>query len=112
MSSYLEQYASVREKIAELTAEADRLFPLAREQAANVVQTLLEKSGLTPESILAADDAANGRAPKASTRAGKANKPRAPLPFVYKDPETGKTWSGMGREPGWIKGKNRDDFRV
>ncbi|HHT8856776.1 TPA: H-NS family nucleoid-associated regulatory protein [Burkholderia cenocepacia] len=23
-----------------------------------------------------------------------------------RDPKTGATWSGRGREPGWIKGKN------
>jgi DNA-binding protein H-NS len=28
----------------------------------------------------------------------------------YRNPETGDTWTGRGREPGWIKGKNRDNF--
>ena len=30
----------------------------------------------------------------------------------YRNPETGDTWTGRGREPGWIKGKNRDDFAL
>lgn len=30
----------------------------------------------------------------------------------YKDPETGVTWSGRGKEPLWIRGKNRDDFLI
>ena len=30
----------------------------------------------------------------------------------FRDPETGKTWNGHGRAPGWIKGKNYDDFRI
>lgn len=30
----------------------------------------------------------------------------------FRNPETGDTWTGRGREPGWIKGKNRDDFAL
>lgn len=30
----------------------------------------------------------------------------------YRNPETGDTWTGRGREPGWIKGKNRDEFAL
>jgi DNA-binding protein H-NS len=30
----------------------------------------------------------------------------------YKNPETDATWSGRGRVPYWIAGKNREDFRV
>lgn len=30
----------------------------------------------------------------------------------YRDPETGVTWSGRGKEPTWIKGKNRKDFLI
>ena len=30
----------------------------------------------------------------------------------YRNPDTGDTWTGRGREPGWIKGKNRDDFAL
>jgi len=30
----------------------------------------------------------------------------------YKDPETGATWSGRGREPKWLEGKNRTEFLI
>ena len=30
----------------------------------------------------------------------------------YRNPETDDTWTGRGREPSWIKGKNRDDFAL
>ena len=30
----------------------------------------------------------------------------------YRDPDTGATWSGMGREPLWIKGRDRAAFAV
>ncbi|NCA69452.1 MAG: H-NS histone family protein [Sphingobacteriia bacterium] len=34
------------------------------------------------------------------------------LPAKYRDPETGKTWSGKGRVPNWLEGKNRDEFLI
>ena len=30
----------------------------------------------------------------------------------YRDPVTGATWSGRGKEPAWIKGQNRDTFLI
>jgi DNA-binding protein H-NS len=30
----------------------------------------------------------------------------------YRDPETGLTWSGRGRAPKWIEGRNREEFSV
>lgn len=30
----------------------------------------------------------------------------------YQDPDTGKTWTGRGKPPTWIVGKNRDDFLI
>jgi len=30
----------------------------------------------------------------------------------YRDIATGATWSGRGREPTWLRGKNREDFAI
>jgi len=30
----------------------------------------------------------------------------------YRDPKTGKTWTGHGRAPDWIKGKNREKYAI
>ncbi|MEN8517794.1 H-NS histone family protein [Burkholderia sp. RS02] len=30
----------------------------------------------------------------------------------YRDPVSGQTWSGRGREPAWIAGKDRTAFRI
>ncbi|WP_292363083.1 H-NS histone family protein [Mesorhizobium sp.] len=30
----------------------------------------------------------------------------------YRDPATGATWSGRGKEPAWIKGKDRAPFEI
>ncbi|WP_442878651.1 H-NS family nucleoid-associated regulatory protein [Burkholderia sp. 1B3(2022)] len=30
----------------------------------------------------------------------------------YFNPETGQTWSGVGREPAWIRGQDRSRFAI
>lgn len=30
----------------------------------------------------------------------------------YRDPQTGATWTGRGKAPKWIEGKNRDNFLI
>jgi len=30
----------------------------------------------------------------------------------YRDPATGVTWSGRGKEPTWMRGRDRDDFLI
>ncbi|WP_407713692.1 H-NS family nucleoid-associated regulatory protein [Comamonas testosteroni] len=30
----------------------------------------------------------------------------------YRDEKSGVTWSGIGKPPGWIVGKNREDFLI
>ena len=30
----------------------------------------------------------------------------------YRNPETGESWSGRGRAPRWLDGKNREDFAI
>jgi DNA-binding protein H-NS len=43
----------------------------------------------------------------------KVRAPRKPaLPPKYRNPKTGETWSGRGRAPGWLAGKNRDKFLI
>lgn len=45
--------------------------------------------------------------------ASKTHAPRkAALPPKYRNPKTGETWSGRGRAPGWLAGKNREKFLV
>lgn len=60
-----------------------------------------------------------GAAAKAAARNAKRTKAPAnaagkkPLPALYRDPQTGATWSGRGRVPGWIAdAEDRTAFRI
>lgn len=37
---------------------------------------------------------------------------KRPVPPKYRDPSSGKTWTGRGKPPVWIAGKNRDQFLI
>lgn len=81
---------------AELKAQADALIKQA-EQARKLetaaiaakVLDMIREHGITADQL--------GFAP-----AGKGS--RKPVPAKYRDPVTGKTWSGRGRTPLWLTG--------
>lgn len=37
---------------------------------------------------------------------------RASVAPKFRDPVTGTTWSGRGRTPSWLEGKDKDSFKV
>lgn len=45
-------------------------------------------------------------------RSSKATSGRAHVAPLYRDPASGATWSGHGTEPAWIKGRDREAFKV
>lgn len=97
----MSQYAKLKAQIADLQAQADEV---RRQEVAAViadVQRMIAEYGLTAQDLGFAELARRGRPPK-----------KAPLPAKYRDPKSGATWSGRGKPPGWIVGKNRDRFLI
>jgi len=95
----MSQYAELKAQIAKLQAQADEA---RRVEVANVISEIKQKItefGLGAQDLGFAEAARRGRPPK-----------KAPLPPKYQDPKTGKTWSGRGKPPKWIVGKNRERF--
>lgn len=86
------------ESLHQLLAEhiAARRIALVSDARAKIARIALEV-GLSPEEILAA---------KPRTPREGAGQPK------YRDPVSGKTWSGMGTVPGWIKGQDREQFLI
>lgn len=95
MSTYQEllaQRAELEKKI-----EAERA--IERAKALTTVRELCAEHGIT------ADDLA------ASASKGKQRVTGA-VPPKYRDPATGQTWTGRGKEPVWIRGKDRAAFLI
>ena len=68
-------------------------------QAVSQVRALVAEFGLTAQDVFPA-----GKARSASA----GNKVAA----KYSDPATGKTWTGRGKAPKWIDGKDRAKFMI
>ena len=97
----MSQYAELKAQIARLQAQADEA---RRTELGNVIEEIRSKIaeyGLSAEDLGFATAARRGRPPK-----------KAPLPPKYQDPKSGNTWSGRGKPPNWIAGKNRDRFLI
>lgn len=75
----------------------------AREQevaaAIERVREIIDEYALTPEQVFVQSRRKHGSTPGTK-------------PAKYRDPATGATWSGMGREPIWIKGRSREPFLI
>ena len=97
----MSQYAELKAQIARLQAQADEA---RRTELGNVIEEIrgkIAEYGLTAQDLGFAVAARRGRPPK-----------KAPLPPRYQDPKSGNTWSGRGKPPKWIAGKNRERFLI
>lgn len=106
MATYLELKAQAEEFAAK--AEQARLAEL--QTVLDEVRARVKEYGLTPEQVFGRKRAAPNRASNGTS--STIDRKGRPLPPVYQDPKTGKTWSGRGREPSWIKGKKRERFLI
>jgi DNA-binding protein H-NS len=103
-------YADVKKQIAQLEKKAADLRKVEVAKAVANIREQMAKYELT------VDDIAPGKSPKGGKPATGSVKVKVGKPAKYKDPKTGKTWTGHGKAPGWIaaatKGGRRDDFLI
>lgn len=93
-------YQDLRAQIAKLEAEADEA---RQRELADVIADIRRK---IVEYRLSAQDLG------LALRRRGAGAARQPLPPKYQNPRTGQTWSGRGKPPKWIAGKNRERFLI
>lgn len=96
----MSQYRMLKAQIAELQAQADEARQQELETVIADIHQKIDEFGLTAQDLGFAEQPPRGR-PK-----------RAAVSPKYQDPKTGKTWSGRGKPPQWIAGKNRDKFLI
>ncbi len=93
------------QEIAKQRESIEAQVKLLRQEAIEEVQQLINTFGLQASCFRFPN------APAASAAPRSAAKPK------YRDPATGKTWTGRGREPIWMRralenGKTKDDFLI
>ena len=92
-------YQEYKAKIAELESLAEKARNDEVQSAKEQILTIMRTYNLT-----VADLSTNAKA--------KSIKTRAPVPTKYRDDATGQTWTGRGRAPKWLEGKDKNQFLI
>ena len=118
----MSDYQQLTRRIEELQREADRLRKQELKTVIREIRDKIRKYGITREELESAfaPTAAAGRkgAKKAGGKKGGSRRSsRAKVAPKYRHPETGATWTGRGRAPGWLvaeeaAGRKRDEFLI
>ena len=90
-------YQTLLARKAELDAQIAQAQAEAKAEGIATARALIQEHGLTAADVFPAQ----GKKPKGSVGAPK-----------YRDPDTGATWTGRGKPPNWINGKDRAPFLI
>lgn len=85
----------------EISSRIDQLRDEQKKQGIEEIIAIAQKYQLTPQDIIAALGKQKSKAKKRGSVAPK-----------YRNPKTGATWTGRGKAPTWIAGKNRSQFLI
>jgi DNA-binding protein H-NS len=99
-------YRDVKAQISKLEKQAADLF---KKEVADVIARihgLMAEYGLTVADLGSRD---NGRKKAGTAAKGAARQSGTPK---YRDPISGKTWTGHGKAPAWIAPGNREKFLI
>ena len=95
--------SSLKELLAEKAALEIKIAQtrqLEIKQAISEIKALIDTYQLTRADIFPDERARTG------------GKKTEKVAAKYKDPASGKTWSGRGITPKWLQGKNKEDYRL
>jgi len=90
------QYQTLLQQRAELDAQIAATLKTEKAAAISQARALAAEFGLTAADVFPASG-------KAATSLGQPK---------YRDPATGVTWTGRGKPPNWILGKDRTPFLI
>lgn len=98
--------AAIEKKIAALHKQAQALRKAQSTKMAATVKAMIVRHGLTAEDLGLAGVAAGRAGARTAKPAAKPGPKKAgtatPGKPRYQDPASGKTWTGVGKPPGWI----------
>ena len=94
-------YAEYVEQIAKLQSLAEAARQDEITGAVQQIKSLMQQYGISIDDL-------------SCTRTAKTTKAKvtATVAAQFKNPETGETWTGRGRAPRWLDGKDKEQFRI
>lgn len=106
-------YAQIKAEIARLEKEAAAIRAVETTKVVAHIRESIATFGLSVEQLFGQGaKALQAATSKVMVGSGKAQRKGAGI-AKYRDPKTGKTWTGFGKAPGWIaKVRNRDKFLI
>jgi DNA-binding protein H-NS len=91
-------YADIQRQIAVLQKKAAEARKGELSKVIATIKKQITRFGLSPEDLF------NGSATASPVPAAEPAVKKAANPPKYRDPNTGKTWTGLGKAPGWLVG--------
>lgn len=93
----MSEYKTLLQQKAELDARIAEVMKTEKAGAAAEARALIQQYQLTEQDVFPASG---------SKAKGSVGTPK------FRDPETGATWTGRGKPPNWIVGKDRQAFLI
>ena len=93
-------YQEYQEQIAKLQTLAEQARQNELVEARRKVRELMEAHNLSPSDLAESN--------KKTTQVEK----KGTVQAKYRDPSSGATWTGRGRAPLWLNGRNKEDFLI
>ena len=94
----MSSYKDLQTQIADLQKKAEQVRVQEMNGGLAQIRDLMHQYGITVEDLMGKKSASRNTSKSGATK------------IQFKDGD--KTWSGRGREPSWLKGKDREQFRV
>ena len=98
---------SLKELLSQIETLQSQVAEVRQKEVSDAIAKV--RSIIDEYQLTAADIFPNTRAPKSSSSGKRSG---GKVAAKYRDPMTGKTWSGRGLAPKWLAGKNKDDYLI
>lgn len=111
MSSYKELLAQ-REK---LDSQIHALMQREKSEGIAKAKKIIDEFGLTVSDLFGRKTSSTGKRGRPAKKGApkkRVGKKRGKVAPKYKNPATGETWTGRGKAPKWIAGKDRTKFEI
>ena len=112
MNTTMTEEASYKELLKERQDLEQRIQEARRREFAKAlsqVRELVSEFDMSPQDVFPVGRASRGAAAGGNSAATNAGQK---VPPKYRDPQTGKTWTGRGKPPLWIQGQDREQFAI
>lgn len=100
----VDELLSLREERKKIDEQISSLMQNRRREALSEIRKLIQQFEISPEELAALGS-------KSATNTRTVHK-GAHGEAKYRDPATGRTWTGRGKPPAWIAGQDRSRFLI